>query len=276
MGSLMLLFAIDLFSLSFFQEPNPIRASDWCSLQPCTNIFGYTINQLSSSILVYALSIYTCYLAFKLLSQRGIHLSKLYWGLSLLLGGTGALAAGTSFQAFAYEIKCAGKVFCSQDSHWEIAYYLLTASSGVLMLIGFLLSSLKRLPRPYLFGLAALYLGIYNYLCISSYMDGSATFASFNFMLVYMSPVYAFILGVSIFNYLKNTSPIHSAYLRAWGILSLTIVFYCLYEYTEMTSLLWQYKIWFSSNDVLHIGMFVWLIYLSKQVLPKITDYQVG
>ena len=276
MGLLMLLFAIDLFSLSFFQEPNPIRATDWCSLQPCTLFFGYTINQLSSSILVYALAIYTCYLGIKLLRQRGIHLSKLYWGLSLLLGGMGALAAGTSFQAFAYEIKCAGKVFCSKDSHWEIAYYLLTASSGVLMLIGFLLSSLKRHPRPYLFGLAALYLGIYYYLCISSYMDGSASIASFNFMLVYMSPLYSFILVFSIFSYLKKIDPIHTAYLRAWGILFLTIVLYYLYEYTELTSQLWQYNIWFSSNDVLHIGMFIWLIYLSRQVLLKITDYQAG
>ena len=62
----------------------------------------------------------------KFLSSPQKNKAKWWWGLGLLLTGLGALFAGTSYQAFGYEIKCKGREFCNYTSWWEVIYMLLS------------------------------------------------------------------------------------------------------------------------------------------------------
>jgi len=52
-----------------------------------------------------------------------------------ILGGVGAALAGTSFQAFSYELKCAGRERCLSTNGFEIGYNLAQAASVSAMLI---------------------------------------------------------------------------------------------------------------------------------------------
>jgi hypothetical protein len=49
------------------------------------------------------------------------------------------------------------------------------------------------------------------------------------------------------------------------------IAYYC-YLSLGITENLWSKGIWFSANDVLHIGMMGWLYYLSNEMMGIVKD----
>ena len=46
--------------------------------------------------------------------------SRAWLGVALILGGVGAALAGVSYQAFSYELKCAGLELCRLTNGWEV------------------------------------------------------------------------------------------------------------------------------------------------------------
>jgi hypothetical protein len=52
---------------------------------------------------------------------------------------------------------------------------------------------------------------------------------------------------------------------------------YWLYDKLDITSKLWAKGsgIWFSQNDVLHISLILWMIYIASVVTGRVTDYVV-
>ena len=62
------------------------------------------------------------------------------------------------------------------------------------------------------------------------------------------------------------------ALLGAWAWLALTLAAYFGYLMAGITQILWARGVWFSENDVLHIGLIVWMIYLARVVAPRVRD----
>jgi hypothetical protein len=54
--------------------------------------------------------------------------------------------------------------------------------------------------------------------------------------------------------------------------LGLTIGAYFLYWALDITDVLWEQGIWFSENDVLHLGLLLWMVYIAVYVAKRIVD----
>lgn len=256
----------------FFKEPEAISSAYWCFKYPCFELLGVTINQLSSSILVYFLAFYGLYVAYKYYKNRDTQSARLYWSVSLFLGGIGALAAGTSFQAFGYEIKCQGKDLCDITSWYEVAYNVLTVWSACFILLGVCVAFLHRKKIKPILVLCVLYSLAFTVLSILAYQQNYYPILSFEFLLLYISPIYLSVFVLVITKHFKSADESTNKYLKSFGALVLTMLGYYIYLELGIGELLWTSGIWFSANDVLHLGMIGWLFYVSNYLLFSITD----
>ena len=67
------------------------------------------------------------------------------------------------------------------------------------------------------------------------------------------------------------------AFLGTWILLLLTMAAYWRYEALDITKKLWAggKGTWFSQNDVLHICLIFWVIYIATVVANRVRDYAV-
>lgn len=261
-----------LFASTFFNDPVPIKSAEWCFKQPCHEFFGVTTGPISSSILVFTLSFYGIFVAYKFFQNKKKQNARLYWSISLLLGAVGAMAAGTSFQAFGYEIKCQGKDLCDITSWYEVVYNVLTVWSACFILLGICVAFLHRKKIKPILALCVLYSLAFIVLSILAYQQNYYTILSFEFLLLYISPIYFSVLALVITKYFKSADESTNKYLKSFGILVLTMLGYYIYLELGIGELLWTIGIWFSANDVLHLGMIGWLFYVSNYVLQNVQD----
>ena len=87
----------------------------------------YILIQPSSTILVYSLGLIMISFGVLFFITRKQQTSREYWGIGLILWGISAIVAGTSYQAFGYELKCNYREFFLFTSNFELVYMLLTA-----------------------------------------------------------------------------------------------------------------------------------------------------
>jgi hypothetical protein len=98
---------------------SPAQTPDsWLTIQPFIQLGGVVLVQPSTSAIVYLLGVLTIGAGLYFLRIRNSQHSRLWWGIALLLWGLGALLAGTSYEAFSYQIKCAGHPACLWTSWW--------------------------------------------------------------------------------------------------------------------------------------------------------------
>ena len=63
--------------------------------------------------------------------------------------------------------------------------------------------------------------------------------------------------------------------LGSWIILLGTMIAYWIYSKQGITKKLWAKGIWFSENDVLHVFLIFWMIYIVTGVADRIEDYSI-
>lgn len=254
----------------------PQTPETWLQIQPYAELQfgGQTILfiQPSTSILVYLLGLLTIGVGAYFLRIQNGQRSRQWWGVALLLWGLGALLAGTSYEAFSYDIKCAGREFCLWTSWWEIAYLLVTVWSVDAMLLAVAYSSTTGKLRRGLSIYAIANAAIYSILLLIGVYVPVKFLISFEFLLVVGFPgIFAFFL-INGRRYRQTKEPLDKSLLITWIWLGLTIIAYFAYYVSGNTAALWARGIWFTENDVLHIFLIIWMLYIAFAVAPKTQD----
>ena len=250
----------------------------WLQIQPFAEIgLGsqtIIIVQPSTSIIVYLLGLLTIGVGIYFLRIRDGQRSRLWWGIALLLWGLGALLAGTSYEAFSYAIKCAGRDLCVWTSWWEIVYLVVTIWSLDAILLAVAYSSTTGKLRKVLSAYAIVNAIFYFTVVIVGVVVPVKFLISFEFLLVVGFPGILVFFIINGRRYLQFKQPLDRALLVTWIWLGITIITYFIYFLSDTTALLWGMGIWFTENDVLHIGLILWMVYIAFSVAPKTRDLE--
>jgi hypothetical protein len=254
----------------------PQTPASWLVIQPYAELHlgAQTVIfvQPSTSAIVYFLGLLTIGVGLYFLRIRSGQQSRLWWGIALLLWGLGALLAGTSYEAFSYAIKCAGREACLWTSWWEIAYLLVTVWSVDAMLMAVAYSSTTGSLRKGLSIYALANTAVYFILLMIGVYVPVKFLISFEFLLVVGFPgIFAFFL-INGRRYRQSKLPLDKALLITWIWLGITIIAYFAYYISGNAVALWDKGIWFTENDVLHICLIIWMLYIAFAVAPKTND----
>jgi hypothetical protein len=257
-----------------------LTPENWCEFQPCVTIKlaskDVILTQPSSTLFVYLLGFLTIGVGLSFCWLRGGQVSRLWWGISLLLWGIGALLAGTSYQAFGYQIKCAGRKTCAWTSWWEVIYLMLQQMSMDALLVAIVCSCTEGMLQTVLLGYALISAVIYIILTFIGGIVPVKSLITFELMIWVSTPPFLIMLILSAWRYHELGTMMDLAFLGAWVLLLLTMTAYWLYDKLGITPKLWAKGkgIWFSQNDVLHIGLILWMVYIATVVAEHVQDYK--
>ena len=98
---------------------------------------------------------------------------------------------------------------------------------------------------------------------------------TFEFMVRVSTPVFLFFCFLNAWRYYKFSYSIDLVLLGSWILLLCTMMAYWLYNKQGITKKLWAKGIWFSKNDVLHVFLIFWMIYIATAVADRIKDYTI-
>jgi len=243
-----------------------ITPEEWCASQPCIELYFFSLKiilvQPSSTFFVYLLGFMTIAIGGYLIRIKKNQKFVSWWGIALLLWGMGAILAGTSYQAFSYEIKCAGRVFCIWTSLWEITYLILSVGSVNAMLMAQANLGERDKWGKIMAGYAPANFVVYVIIVVIGAIISIQFMISFELMILFLAPTILFLLIINIRRYVHLKKRINRSLVIIWTSLILIIGLYFLYFLLDITNILWEQGIWFSENDILHIGLMLWIIYI--------------
>ncbi len=231
--------------------------------------------QPSSTILVYLLGLIMITIGVYFLVTKMNQQSRYYWAIGLILWGISAIVAGTSYQAFGYELKCRGQEHCLFTSNFELVYMLLTA-----FCINFLVAATgytstgvigrKRLVKFALIDSAAysMYMFVGAVLPVKfliSY-EGFMAFIGVNFLIMFI---------LNILHYKKHKDNLNRNLLIIWISFSIVNIGYFVFLLGDIgANLYYNFGVWFNENDALHVLLILWacliFVLLRKDLSDKV------
>jgi hypothetical protein len=227
------------------------------------SIFGmdFVLIQPSSTFLVYFLGVIMIVIGAYFLATKKAMRSRGYWGIGLILWGVSAIVAGTSYQAFGYELKCRGQINCLYTSNFELVYMLLTAYCINFLVVSTGYTSAGQAGRKRLAQFAVIDSVLYSvYLLVGAVLplkflisyEGFMVFIGANFILM-------FILNVR--HYLRHKDILNRNLMIIWIGFLLVNIGYFVFLLGGIGPSLYQGRgIWFNENDALHILLILWAV----------------
>lgn len=257
----------------------PQTPETWLQIQPYWELpFGASsliIIQPSTSIIVYLLGLITIGAGGYFFKIQNGQRSRQWWGRALLLWGLGALLAGSSYEAFSYQLKCAGRGVCIWTSWLEVAYLILSLGSVDAMLAAVAYACTAGRWRSGLLKYALVNFVLYLFLTLVGALLPLPFLISFELLLVAAAPNILLFFIISGRRYFRHKQRMDLIYLGTWAWLVLTIAAYFLYYLSGWTQQLWEKGMWFTENDVLHIGLIFWMLYIVLVMAPHVRDGQM-
>jgi hypothetical protein len=249
-----------------------IAPEKWCADQPCSTVGNIVISQPSSSIIVYLVAFLTVLVGAYFIRSSDAQSSRIWWGMSLILTGIGAGLAGTSYQAFGYEIKCHGYESCLWTSWWELAYMIFTVAGAGAAYVGVSYSSFSsKMQKSYTY-YSLISTCAYIIIVIIGMMISNRFLLSFELMISLCLIGGCSLFIITLLKYIQTHDGLLLRYLLIWIGLVLVIGLYYLYYTLDITSILWEKGVWFSENDVLHCCLAIWVISIYFTLRKQLKD----
>lgn len=280
----------------FLQEPN-LTPAEYLATHPYIEIdwgsLSFIWSEPSSTILVYGLGLITIVIGIKLV-LKSLKIRKLQsngiknaanngtnngterikfvemWGISLIIWGIGTLLAGTSYQAFFYELKCRGQEYCLWTTWWEIGYLALTVISvnGMVVAQSYLRPSEK--VRTTMKTYAGINLFLYFLILIFGMLLVNQFLISFEMMVVFQLISFVSLFIQNIIEYRKKKEKVERSLIWIWIFLAIVMAVYFGYYFSGVASIWWSYGIWFNANDILHVGLIGWMLFIYFKLIQEI------
>jgi len=232
----------------------------------------WVISQPTSTVFVYLLGIVAISSGISLIRAKNNHLSHRWWGVALVTWGIGALLAGTSYQALSYELKCAGRSQCLWTNWLEILYLAFSVASINAMMVAQVFSCVPKQHHSRVLSYAYFHTAVYLVVLTVGTVIPVRFLVSFELMLLLVAPSILLFLYFNIARYVKSKNPMDRALIKVWVGLGIVMVAYYVYFLLGVTEWLWARGIWFSANDVLHIGLILWMLGIKRTVSKHVVD----
>lgn len=227
----------------------------------------------SSSFIVFLLAFVILFIGVLFLKNRSQEKSRFWWGVALIAWSISTFAAGISYQIFSFEIKCAGNPVCVWTSWWELWYMILmvSAMNGILAATAYT-SALSEKSKKRMHFYALVNLVVYVLVLFTGAIIPQSLLISFEFMLLFAGPPMVVMFIVNLKNYKKTKNELELNLTRAWVYMALVMVAYFGYLLSGLGQMLWKQGIWFNANDVLHVALILWMVYIGLRVRPHVQD----
>lgn len=244
-------------------EPN-ITPAQYLSSKPYITIFNnLTIIVPSSTILVYLLGIVILYVGYHFIRNN-----KRIWGYSMIFWGLSTLLAGTSYQGLGYELKCERLDYCMFTSWFETSYLFFTAISISLLAIAF---SKDFYDKKWLIYYAEIALLVYTMLLLIGSIFEVYILISYELFTVFFMPIFLVLFIINVRNYRNTKQAIDKSFMKLWIFFLIVNAAYYLYYLPGFTEKVYDYmNIWFSANDVLHLGLIIWFVYFDRKIVKQL------
>lgn len=241
--------------------------AEYLSLKPYVTLFNsLTIIVPSSTIIVYLLGVVILWIGIRLIKN-----DKKLWGLSMLFWAAGTFLAGTSYQGLGFELKCSGFDYCIFTSWFELAYLFVTAISMSLLAIAFSNDLYNRGKNNWLVMYSKIAIPVYAIILVLGSILKSYIMISYELFTVFFMPIFLVLFVINIINYHKKKDSVNKSFIILWIIFLVVNVLYYVCYLSGINTLLYDNTgIWFSSNDVLHVGLILWFIYFNYKIVPKL------
>ncbi len=260
--------------LDTLETSPPVTPAEWCEQRPCVTVGDAVLNEPLGSVLVFGLALLWIGVGGYFLATRHGQRSRLWLGIALVLGGLGAAQAGISYQAFSYELKCAGREVCVLTNGFEVGYSLTQAWSVSAMVVAVAYATAQpRLRRAIIIYAMANGL-VYTAVLAAGVLLPSALLLSFTMLMLFAVPGIIITMVLSWRGYRRTGEAAHRTIFVAALLLIAVNVAYYAYWAAGITQALWQdgEGFSFSENDVLHVGYIAWLLYVAFGLGPHLAD----
>lgn len=252
----------------------------WLATHPHVSVrlgpLDFVLAEPSSSLIVFALGVVLTVAGIWFLGNRGASRSRLLWGIGFAVWAASTFCAGVSYQAFSYVLKCSGRTVCLWTTWWEIAYLMLFVASLNALVAAVAYSSSAGMVRKAIVAYAIANTAIYECVVLAGAFLPNAFLASFECMLLFGAPAFAILFAVNLSRWRKTKSPLELRLVVAWLLMFAVIVAYFSYFLSGISERLWASGVWFNANDVLHVGLILWTVYLMKACSRGIRDAEQG
>ncbi len=235
---------------------------------------SFILAEPSSTAIVYGLGFIILAAGIYFLKKRGESKSRLLWGIALIIWAASTFSAGTSYQAFSYELKCAGRSLCLWTSWWEIWYLILFVISMNVITAAVSFSSASGKVRKGIISYSIVNSVLYLTVVLCGALLPHMFMSSFECMVLFTIPSFLILFTVNIVRYFKARKSLDILLVGAWILMFVIVFVYFGFFLSGYADVLWKKGIWFNANDVLHIGLILWIVYLIYGVAKHIEDIE--